>query len=956
MSQQKRYAYLIGANGPKINGQCLKYAERDVELMARALTGPSSRCQFVNAKSVIADERHHVLADLNEYVKQCLPEDVLIVHFSGHGYFDQDLYLVCNHSDENDPVSSAINIRDLKRYLQRCQARYKALILDCCHSGAAVAGMYDKDLPKVDLQEVEKQLNETLQGSVSIIITACSRTKKARELESLDGGAGFLSWAIRRACTDDFDRASTDQQSLSLTEVWRWMLALLKQENSRLNVQDRLPDPMCNYLQIGTSNEIWLTDPPLLNHKHLMPKHDELRKQYLEKISTRYNAVTLPIGPAEGFSLQAIFQPLALRRDPLTADLEHKQRRTLLGEEREDERSEHHRKGGPGAKEQPIRAEHGEEALKQSPKGRLVILGGPGTGKTTTLKHLIGRQAQSALADPTVYTPIFLSLADLARSGKTLHSYLFDLVEELGIERSYADILWNERQQGHTFVALDSLDEVAPELRPRMIELVNSRASEDGNVWVVGSRFTEYKGGQFKQGQFSEWELLPMSATLRRELATKLLPIIATLLSPTATSSLSPTAFVTELEKHPHAAAWGDNPLLFSLAAVVFVKTGGLPASRATLYNNVIEAVLTLREQDGIRRAHLLRAMSGLALWLHQEKGRTFTNNDLLTFLEEIQQTSWEEAEHIAKRMVTSGILDVVGHDTYGFRHQTFQEYLAAIELAKRLTSGDTQIREEAWQFIWKKRTYSRWTEVLRLMVGALAQLPGNKGRATAFRWLKALLSQRDTEEGDPGELGLALALKSAVEVTEIPEWKMVKTVQLEMQLVKLWWRELLMAVRNGRETKAERLGELVQDVKHFQLCEKEAISKPIVLALRDFDEEVRDTASNILQELSNWVSTQALLPMLEDRDENVRRAAIEVLGTQGERVPLKALLPMLEDEDGTVRRAVIEVLGAQGERVPLEALLPMLEDKDGNVRRAADRSVRGTGRACSLGGLAPHA
>ena len=51
-------------------------------------------------------------------------------------------------------------------------------------------------------------------------------------------------------------------------------------------------------------------------------------------------------------------------------------------------------------------------------------------------------------------------------------------------------------------------------------------------------------------------------------------------------------AFVTTLEKHPHAAAWGDNPLLFSLAAVVFVKTGGLPASRATLYHNVIEAVL----------------------------------------------------------------------------------------------------------------------------------------------------------------------------------------------------------------------------------------------------------------------------------------------------------------------------------------------------------------------------
>lgn len=74
----------------------------------------------------------------------------------------------CNHSDADDPVSSAINIRDLKRYLQRCQAQYKALILDCCHSGAAVAGMYDKDLPK--FYDIGKQwVEETRQkwGNVS---------------------------------------------------------------------------------------------------------------------------------------------------------------------------------------------------------------------------------------------------------------------------------------------------------------------------------------------------------------------------------------------------------------------------------------------------------------------------------------------------------------------------------------------------------------------------------------------------------------------------------------------------------------------------------------------------------------------------------------------------------------------------------------------------------------------
>jgi len=302
----------------------------------------------------------------------------------------------------------------------------------------------------------------------------------------------------------------------------------------------------------------------------------------------------------------------------------------------------------------PVRAENGEEALTKSPQGRIVVLGGTGTGKTTTLKHLISSRAKDALADTTAPIPIFLSLADLARSGKTLQSYLIDIVEDIGVERNYADTLWQEMKRGHAFVALNSLDEVDPTRRAHMIELVNSRASEPGNIWLVGSRFTEYKGGQFKHGQFAEWELLPMSSQLRQDLAARLFPELRRLLSPLLPNSSSPSAFVSLLEKHPHAAAWGENPLLLSLAAVVFVRTGGLPPARATLYRDVIEAVLAMRVQDTIGRKHLLRALTSLALWLHQTRGRTFTSDDLFTFLEDIQHHSWEEAENIAKHVITS--------------------------------------------------------------------------------------------------------------------------------------------------------------------------------------------------------------------------------------------------------------------------------------------------------------
>jgi HEAT repeat protein len=657
--------------------------------------------------------------------------------------------------------------------------------------------------------------------------------------------------------------------------------------------------------------------------------------------------VTLPLGPAEGFSLHAIFQPLELHHDPLAAeDLDRKKRRPFLGERLEDEKNAYHssfqrnEQEWADEKQRTVIAENGEDALTKSPQRRVVILGGPGTGKTTTLKHLTGCRAKEALTDPNAPIPIFLSLADLARSQKTLQSYLTDLVEELGVERSYAEILWKAIQAGQAFICLDSLDEVEPQRRQKMIEWVNAWAAEQGNTWVIGSRFTEYKGGSFKHGRFAEWELLPMDHQLRLELAERLLPELQRLLQSAPEPSQSPATFVKLLEDHPQAAAWGENPLLFSLAAVVFLRTGGLPASRAMLYQKVLDAIFETRETDLVRRKVLRHVLSDLALELYKAKGRTFSLDDLLALLPIIRQRQHENwiTEEMARRIVNSGLLDVLARETYSFRHQTFQEYLAAVELALRLTHRDQIIREEAWKFAWGKRTYSRWTEILRLMVGVLYQQPGNKGKLEAQHWLQELVGQRSIEEGDPGDLGLALALKSLTEIPEEDEPKQCSSIgQLQHKIVSIWLDELL---RTGydplRRTKWWRLRPLSIDVFYIHGREVDKALEHLIKTLWSKNKDKRESASELLRELGQRVPLKQLLVALNDPDARVRVAAIKSLMGQGDRVPLEHLLDALHDQDESVRRAAIEALGEQGERVPLEHLLGALHDKDESVRRAA--------------------
>ncbi len=664
------------------------------------------------------------------------------------------------------------------------------------------------------------------------------------------------------------------------------------------------------------------------------------RVRYLEHVYNRYGSVRLPIGPAEGFSLQAIFQPLMLRRDPSTAeDEELKLRNFLLNKGNKNVILVRPEFVEPPMQEQTEKAvttvaENGDDALSKSPQRRVVVLGGPGTGKTITLKYLVGDRAKQALNDPDASLPIFLSLPGLARSGKTLQRYLVDIVEDMGAESRYADVLWKEIEAGRAFICLDSLDEAPPQSRVEMIELINTWTYRPGNTWIIGSRFTEYKGGQFKQGQFYEWELLPLNHSLRLGLAKRLLPELQLLLPSLHESILAPETFVDMLEQHPNAATWGENPLLFSLAAVVVLQTGGMPTGRARLYHNVIEAVLKTREQDQFWCNLLLRILTSFALWLHQEKGRTFTSDDLLSFFTEIQGKSWAEAAEMTRRVISSGVMEIVARDTYAFRHQTFQEYLAAAELAHCLTSRDARIRQEAWNLAWGKRTYSRWVEILRLMVGVLALSKEQRGRDEAQRWLRALIQQHASQEGDPGNLGLILALKSLTEVTEVADWENASTTALENNIITMWLYELREASVHERLTTKEYLIRLANDVGHLRKPSLEKVSKQLLAA--STEEKNRDTAEKVLQNLGDRLPLDLLLQALHSKNDQVRATSLKVLGKQGEHVSLDVFITALQDKANDVHEAAIAALIAQGKRVPIELLLSLLQDGTPEERAGA--------------------
>jgi HEAT repeat protein len=664
------------------------------------------------------------------------------------------------------------------------------------------------------------------------------------------------------------------------------------------------------------------------------------RVAYLQAVLGQTDTLSLPlreVGLSEfTLSLDAIALPLRMRHTPLAAeDLALEADARLEG-----------RRPSPAAEQQAANHEdsaqrdrigtretlaaNASEALSRSERQRMVILGSPGSGKTTTIKTLLTAAARSAIADETAFLPFFLSLPELAQYGQSLDEFLRVALGKMGASSDLTETLMAEFASGHAMICLDGLDEVAPQQRPAVISDINTWAAQPGGVWIVGSRFTEYKGGQFSQSRFDEWELEPLDAQTQLALAQRLLPALRQrFYAPDAAQAhLSATGFTAALNSRARGAVWGRNPLLFSLAAAAYARSGFLPASRSALYASVVSATLQTREADAARQAELLTVIELLALTLYRAPGRSFTRQSLLETMTEARNVvdgGWDIGE-MATRTLGSGVIAPGPGETFTFTHQTIQEYLAGAALSRGLLSADPSRQTDTWALAWGKRTYTRWTETLRFMVGALSHEHGAVGEQETIHWLRALLEERDGPLGDPGDLGLALALTSLREVAEAG----VSTLStLSEEVISAWRNETRAALSSGTAARQERL---------IRMMSSELSILPDALVQR--------------------VVEVLVAGMTEARDRSIRALAAAALGELEERAPGEALAREITTAYHSDNyEAALKALARMGAAAPIDLLVEATEDQDFSDPEDQDEHDRAIGRAYeALGALAEHA
>ncbi len=482
---------------------------------------------------------------------------------------------------------------------------------------------------------------------------------------------------------------------------------------------------------------------------------------------------------------------------------------------------------GPGGSEEIPLSKAFEVATARGKRG-VVLLGHPGSGKTTHLQQVllkVVRDRPESIGLPPDIVPVFLPLRRIG----DLEGGLQRLVEKQ-LDASMVDAapgfgrrMWD---RGNLLLLFDGLDEVADARQRREVARLIGRAckANERNRFIVTCRITGYSpdARSSLRSRCLGLEIRSMDAA---RVETFIRKWYATVERATGGDDRSARAKADRLLTTLQATRVGmtqlyemtRNPLLLTTICLVHRDRGELPEERVVLYEEAVSVLLEgwrrvfkkLEVTFPAREARLV--LQPVAGHMHERKKRQATAPELNEVVDEalalIKRTEVSASELLSTIRDESGLLTGLGVDEFGFMHLGFQEYLTARHLRGRAFSEPKVLEWLAGRF-----DDSWWQEVILLLLadgdppmfkefmGALVQRPEFARWANSemmeFCWREALgvtvapfielLGQADEDET------LEARKHAAVDLLErrMPE-ALEGLDEHPMSSVRQWWTSL---------------------------------------------------------------------------------------------------------------------------------------------------------------------
>jgi hypothetical protein len=349
-------------------------------------------------------------------------------------------------------------------------------------------------------------------------------------------------------------------------------------------------------------------------------------------------------------------------------------------------------------------------------KDRSLVLGKPGAGKTTFLKHVVLRNLGAT--DPTARLPIFVALREFAASSCTeLLDFIVDEFSTCGFPNAAEFVDRVLKAKNRCVVLFDGLDEVPQERQAAVVrQIVKMTRRFRDNQYVVSCRTANYQG---QLEGFTEFEVAEFGPQ----------QVAAFVQGWFADDNRLATSFLVDLKRYPGLQELATTPLLLALLCIGYRRNQCFPDQKALVYLASLDALVTDWDSSKqLRRDVYVKSfdpeskkqlLCKVACDTFCEKRVFFTEQDVVARLQtnaELLPIRGRGAEILKEYVENHGLLVERAKGIFSFSHLTIQEFLAALHLSRFQDAGVLErLADEAW----KDRG---WKEVVVFLGGLLPQ------------------------------------------------------------------------------------------------------------------------------------------------------------------------------------------------------------------------------------------
>ncbi|MEG3988550.1 HEAT repeat domain-containing protein [Microcoleus sp. S28C3] len=515
-------------------------------------------------------------------------------------------------------------------------------------------------------------------------------------------------------------------------------------------------------------------------------------------------------------------------------------------------------------------------------QGNVLLVGKPGSGKSTVLQRFRWELALEALKEGDRQIPVLVQL----RSDRSIVDAICAGFRQgkLRVSPDQVDDLLLDRK---LLLLLDGVNEMPSQQRRQELQQFREENSDTPMIFTT----RDLALGGFL-GIEKKLEMCALTQPQMREFVHKHLPQHG-------------DSLLRQLGDRLREVA--ETPLLLWMLCEIFEPTRKIPQSKGELFREFdrrydkFKDVPLVSEDFRRFKSDLLQQLAFAMLQGDSQRptdGLVAISRDRAEGILECWLRDKKEQEPLKK--AKEWLEDLLKHyllqeaaelDDIEFHHQLFQEYYAGRALLKLFDDKhpDAMDAQRLQHFY---LNYFKWTEPLGFMLSLL-----------------------------PDEVQAVRVVRLALEVDVMLGARLAGEVQRDFQ-------KRTVGLVDGLDVpgwlKVGLLGEVRSD---------EAIPR-LLKFVEDSDSDVRSSAANVLGKIGSEAAIPGLIKLVEHSDYDVRWRAADVLGKIRSKAAIPGLIELVEHSNSDVRRRVADALGKIGYEEVIPGLLQLVEDADFQVRK----------------------